>query len=333
MNAEKRVFETILDAIGHTPIVKLNRIGRDMDHQFYVKVEATNPGASVKDRLALQLVKDAVDEGKLKPGGTIIETTSGNTGMGLAMIGAVQGFQCLFCMPDKVSDEKIKALQAFGAKVVMCPTAVEPDDPRSYYSVAKKLAGEVPNSFYVDQYHNASNPKAHYLMTGPEIYEQMGDQLDYLVAGIGTGGTLCGSAKFIKEHNASMQAIGVDPVGSIYYEYFKTGNIPKVVTSYKVEGFGEDFMPTTIDFDYIDEVVQVDDQESFDMARRLVKEEGLFVGGSCGSAVQGMLKHAQTVPGKKTFLAILPDSGSRYLSKVYDDQWMVDNGFRVEAQR
>ncbi|MEZ4820086.1 MAG: cysteine synthase family protein [Bdellovibrionota bacterium] len=293
------VHQNILEAIGHTPIVKLNRIGNDLIHDFYVKIEAMNPGASVKDRLALQLINDAIDRGDLKEGGTIIETTSGNTGMGIAMIAAVKGFSCIFTVPDKVSDEKINALRAFGAEVKVCPTAVEPEDPRSYYSVAKKLASEIPNAYFTNQYHNPSNPKAHYTMTGPEIFEQMGTNIDVLVAGIGTGGTLCGSAKFLKEKNPNMTTLAVDPIGSVFYEYFHTGNIPKVITGYKVEGVGEDFMPTTIDFDLIDDIVQVSDQDSFDMTHRLAKEEGIFVGGSCGMAVHGAIEKAKLVDEKK----------------------------------
>lgn len=326
----KHVYENILQAIGHTPIIRLQRIGSDLQHELYVKIEAMNPGASVKDRLALQLVKDAEERGKLTEGSTIIETTSGNTGMGLAMIAAVRGYKCIFTMPDKISDEKINALRAFGAEVIICPTAVEPEDPRSYYSVAKKLTQEIPNSYYTDQYHNPSNPEAHYRSTGPEIYEQLGDDLDILVAGIGTGGTLCGSAKFIREQKQSLETVGVDPIGSVFYDYFRTGKMPKMITTYKVEGVGEDFMPSTIDFDLIDDVVQVSDQEAFDMTRRLAKEEGLFVGGSCGMALCGAIKKAKQIKDKKTILTILPDSGSRYVSKVFNDDWLSSNGFTVD---
>jgi len=321
------VCENILEAIGQTPIIKLNRIGSDLPHAFYVKLEAMNPGASIKDRLAMQLVEDAVQRGDLKEGGTIIETTSGNTGMGLAMIAAVRGFKCIFTMPDKISDEKINALRAFGAKVIVCPTAVAPEDPRSYYSVAKRLVEETPNAYYTNQYHNPSNPKAHYTMTGPEIHQQMGDELDVLVAGIGTGGTLSGSGKFLKEKNPKLQTLAVDPVGSVFFEYFNTGVVPEIITSYKVEGVGEDFMPSTIDFEMIDAIEQVGDKEAFEMTRRLAREEGIFVGGSCGMALAGALAHAKKTTASKTYLVILPDSGSRYMSKVFNDQWLKDNNF------
>ena len=327
----KNVYQNILQAIGHTPIIQLQRIGNELKHHFYVKLESMNPGASVKDRLALQIVEDAEKSGALVKGGTIIETTSGNTGMGLAMIAAVKGYKCIFTVPDKVSSEKINALRALGAEVVVCPTAVEPEDPQSYYSVAKKLAAEIPNSFFANQYHNPSNPKAHYRMTGPEIYEQMGNELDVLVAGIGTGGTLCGSAKFIREKNPKLQTLAVDPVGSVFFEYFQTGTMPKIITTYKVEGVGEDFMPTTIDFELIDDVVQVGDQEAFDMTRRLAREEGIFVGGSCGMALAGAINKAKDMEGAKNFLIILPDSGSRYVSKVFNDDWMKENGFTISS--
>lgn len=328
----QKIHENILQTIGQTPIIRLNRIGKELEHEMLIKVEAMNPGASVKDRLALQIIEDAKAEGKLKKGGVIIETTSGNTGMGLAMIAAVEGYKCIFTMPDKVSEEKINALKAFGAEVRICPTSVEPEDPRSYYSVAKKLAEEIPGAFYSNQYFNPSNPKAHYRYTGPEIYDQLGDQLDVLVAGIGTGGTLCGSAKFLREKLPDLQTVGIDPVGSVYYEYFNTGVMPKIVTTYKVEGVGEDFMPSTIDFDLIDDVVQVTDQEAFDMTRRLAQEEGVFVGGSCGMALCGAIKKAKNIEGKKTILTILPDSGSRYISKIFNDAWMKQEGFLPEDQ-
>ncbi len=323
----KRVYQSVIDCIGNTPIVKLQKLGKELNHDFYVKLDYLNPGSSIKDRIAKQMIEDAVASGKLKKGGTIIETTSGNTGMGLAMISSVMGFECVFTMPDKVSVEKIDAMKALGAEVVVCPTAVEPEDPRSYYSVAKKLEKEIPNSIYLDQYNNPSNPKAHYLSTGPEIFDQMGNDIDYLVACIGTGGTLCGSAKFLKEKNPKLKTIGVDPVGSVFYDYFKTGVMPKVITGYKVEGFGEDFMPSTIDFKIIDEVIQVTDQECFDTARALAKTEGIFAGGSCGGAISAAIRFAKNITEKKTFLILLADGGSRYLSKLYNDQWMIDNGF------
>ncbi len=323
----KDVFSNVLECIGHTPIVKLNTIGADLGHDLYVKLEFLNPGSSIKDRIALQIVEDAAVSGELKPGGTIIECTSGNTGMGLAMVGAVKGYHCVFVMPDKVSSEKIKALRAFGARVVTTPTAVEPEDPRSYYSVARRLAQEIPNAFLANQYHNPSNTKAHYRMTGPEIWDQMGEKLDYLVVASGTGGTISGIATFLKEKKPSIKILCVDPVGSIFYEYFKTGKAPKILTTYKVEGFGEDFLPGNMNFKIVDEMVQVDDRECFQFARDLVKREGLFVGGSCGGAVAGAVKFAKALKGRKTFLIILPDSGSRYLSKFYDDDWMRENGF------
>lgn len=329
----KNVFNSVVECIGNTPIVKLQKLGSDQPHNFYVKLDFLNPGGSIKDRIAKQLIADAVKDGKLKPGGTIIETTSGNTGMGLAMIATVQGFKCVFTMPDKVSSEKTNAMRALGAEVILCPTAVEPEDPRSYYMVAKRLAKELPNSVYLDQYNNPSNPKAHYLSTGPEIYEQMGNNIDYLVAGIGTGGTLCGSAKYLKEKNPKMKTIAVDPVGSIFYDHFKTGTLVPA-KSYKVEGFGEDFFPENVDFKIIDEMIQVNDQECFDVTREMARKEGIFGGGSCGAAVSAALRFGKTIKDKKIFLILLPDGGSRYLSKFYNDQWMIDNGFlKVEDSK
>jgi cystathionine beta-synthase len=322
----KHVYNNISECIGNTPIVKLQKIGKDLGHDFYVKLDFMNPGSSIKDRIAKQLIEDAVASGQLVKGGTIIETTSGNTGMGLAMIAAAQGYKCIFTMPDKVSDEKTNAMRALGAQVILCPTAVEPEDPRSYYMTAKRLAQETPNSIYLNQYDNPSNPKAHYLTTGPEIYGQMGNELDYLVAGIGTGGSLCGTAKYLKEKNPKLKTVAVDPVGSIFYDYFKTGKVPPA-GSYKVEGFGEDFFPKNVDFKLIDDMVQVNDQECFDTARELAKSEGIFAGGSCGGAISAALRFAKTLKERKTFLILLADGGGRYLSKMYNDQWMIDNGF------
>ncbi|MCB0327655.1 MAG: cysteine synthase family protein [Bdellovibrionales bacterium] len=321
------VYKNIVECIGNTPIVQLQKIGSEQIHDFYVKLECMNPGSSIKDRLALQMIRDAVDQGRLQKGGTIIETTSGNTGMGLAMIAAVEGFACIFTMPDKVSDEKVRALEAFGAKVVLAPTAVEPDDPRSYYSVAKQLEKEIPNSCYMNQYFNPSNPRAHYLSTGPEIWKQMGEHVDALVAGIGTGGTLCGSIKFLKEKNPEIQSVAIDPVGSIFYEKFTTGKVTSKAKPYLVEGFGEDILPSTVDFDFIDHMYQVSDQECFDMTRRLAIQEGIFAGGSCGGAIHGALEYGKSLREKKNILILLPDSGSRYLSKIYNPQWMKENGF------
>jgi cystathionine beta-synthase len=325
------VYKNVVECIGNTPIVKLNVLGNELPHDFYVKLDYMNPGGSIKDRIAKQLIADAVEKGELKKGGTIIETTSGNTGMGLAMIATVMGFKCIFTMPDKVSDEKTNAMRALGAEVLLCPTAVEPEDPRSYYSVAKRLAKDTPNSIYLNQYDNPSNVKAHYLSTGPEIYGQMGNELDYLVACIGTGGTLCGTGKYLKEKNPKLKTIAVDPVGSIFYDFFKTGKVPPA-GSYKVEGFGEDFFPANVDFKLIDDMIQVNDQECFDVARALAKHEGIFGGGSCGAAVSAAIRFGKTIKEKKTFLILLADGGSRYLSKFYNDQWMIQNGFmKAEA--
>ncbi len=327
----KGASATVIDAIGRTPIVKLNKLAAHVKSEIYVKLEFLNPGGSMKDRVALNIIRDAERRGLLSPGSTIIEATSGNTGAGLALVAAVRGYKCIFVMPDKMSTEKIAALRAFGAKVVICPTAVEPDDPRSYYEVTKRLVRETPNSFHSNQYHNPANPEAHYLSTGPEVWEQTGGELDVFVAGMGTGGTISGAGKFFKEKKPGFQLVGVDPIGSLYYEYVKTGRMTKPF-SYYVEGIGEDFLPGTMDLSIIDQIMRVDDKECFLMTRELVRQEGIFCGGSCGAAVAGAIKYAEQLGDvKKNILVLLPDSAQKYLSKIFDDEWMRSNGFLEEA--
>ena len=316
----------ILDAVGNTPIVKLNRVVGDIAADIYVKLEYMNPAGSMKDRIAINIVNAAEKEGRLKPGGTIVEATSGNTGAGLAMVAAVRGYKGIFVMPDKMSQEKIAALRAWGAKVVVCPTSVEPEDPRSYYSVSRRLSEETPNAILANQYHNQANPEAHYLSTGPEIWKQTNGDVDAFVSGMGTGGTLSGTGKFLKEKKPGIQIVGVDPVGSLYYDYVKSGQVTKAFT-YKVEGIGEDFFPTTMNLKILDDVVRVDDRECFHMTRELVRSEGLYVGGSGGAAVAGAIKYAKQRNRKENILVLLPDGAGKYLSKIFNDDWMRENGF------
>lgn len=325
----KGALENILQAVGNTPIIRLNRVTQGLAAEIYVKCEYLNPGGSHKDRLAWNLVRRA-EEGGLKPGGTIIEATSGNTGASLALIAAVRGYKCIFVMPDKMSQEKIAYLRAFGAKVVVCPTAVEAEDPRSYYQVAKKLSVETPNCFYANQYHNPANPEAHYLNTGPEIWKQTDGDFDVFMAGMGTGGTLSGTGKFIKERKPEIRIVGVDPIGSLYYDFVKSGRVTKPF-SYKVEGIGEDFFPTTMNLDILDDIVRVDDRECFSMTRDLTRLEGLFVGGSGGAAVAGAVKYARERNKKEKILVFLADGGSKYMSKIFNDDWMRENGFLEDA--
>ena len=329
----KNVHQDIISAIGNTPIVRLNHFRTESGAALYAKLEYLNPGSSIKDRIAVQMIEDAEAQGLLKPGGTIVECTSGNTGMGLAMVGAVKGYRTILVMPDKVSSEKIKALRAFGARVITTPTAVSPDDPRSYYSVARRISEETTNCFFANQYHNPSNPRAHERFSGPEIWEQMGADVDAVVIATGTGGTISGIARVLRRHKPSIKMVCVDPVGSIFYDYWRTGVVPDLFKTYKVEGFGEDFLPSTIDFKMIDEVVQVSDKECFLTARELTRKEGLFTGGSGGGAVAGALKWAKAHPEARVILIILPDSGSRYLSKVFDDQWLAENSFLDDEAR
>src|ERR1700739_1840064 len=274
----------ILEAVGHTPLIRLHRIANGLKPQVWIKAEMLNPGGSVKDRIGITMITEAEKKGLLKPGGTIIEGTSGNTGMGLALVAAVRGYKCVFTTTDKQSKEKVDLLKALGAEVIVCPTAVEPEDPRSYYSVAKKLAREIPNSYYPNQYDNPMNPEAHYLTTGPEIWEDTEGKITHFVCGVGTGGTISGVGRFLKEKNPEIKVIGVDPFGSLYYEFFKTGKVGRART-YVVEGIGEDIFPSTMDFKVVDDVVQVSDQECFVCARKLVKAEGVFTGGSGGGCV------------------------------------------------
>jgi len=320
----------VTKAVGNTPIVKLNRVTEGLESEIYVKLEFLNPGGSHKDRVAINMIKDAEAAG-LKPGGTLVEATSGNTGAALAMVAAVRGYKCVFVMPDKMSQEKVASLRAFGAKVVICPTAVEPDDPRSYYQVAKRIAAETPNCFYANQYHNPSNPNAHYLSTGPEIWNQCGHELDVFVAGMGTGGTISGIGKFLKQKKPDIKLLGVDPVGSLYYDFIKSGRITKPF-SYKVEGIGEDFFPSTMNLKIVDEIIRVDDRECFLMTRDLVRLEGLFCGGSGGAAVAGAIKYARQSGKKENILVLLPDGASKYISKIFNDDWMKENGFLEEEK-
>lgn len=321
--------ENVLTAVGHTPLVKLNKLVGPNDATVLVKLEFMNPGGSIKDRMALHILEKAEREGKLKPGGTIVENTSGNTGMGVALAAAVKGYKCIFTMPDKMSTEKINRLKALGAQVIVTPTNVPAEDPQSYYETAKRLARETPGAFYLNQYHNPDNIEAHYLSTGPEIWEQTEGKLDYFVAGLGTGGTMSGAGKFLKEKNPHIKNVGADPIGSVYEGYFRTGKMstPHV---YKVEGIGEDMLCGAMNFKVLDDIRQVDDKQCFVAARRLAREEGIFAGGSSGAAIHVAVQLAKEVGRGKTILAILPDSGSSYISKFYSDEWMRDNGFLEE---
>ncbi len=323
-----RVYDHIGEAIGNTPLVKLNSIIDDLPCTVYVKVEYFNPGGSIKDRLGWYIVEDAEKSGMLKPGGTIVEATSGNTGVGLAIAAALKGYRTIFVMPDKMSQEKIMLLRAYGARVIVTPTAVEPEDPRSYYSVADRMVRETPNAILANQYHNPVNPLTHYETTGPELWRQIGDKITHFVAGMGTGGTISGTGRFLKEQNPDIQIVGVDAIGSILYELHKSGTMTQA-EGYLVEGIGEDFLPTTTDLSIIDEIIQVNDKDSFLMTRRLVREEGIFAGGSCGSAILGAVRYARNhnLTEDDTMVVVLPDAGSRYLSKVYNDDWMRENGF------
>lgn len=311
--------ENILETIGSTPLVKLNKVSKGLKPTILAKVEVFNPGGSIKDRPSLLMIEEAEKAGLLKPGGTIIEPTSGNTGTGLAQIAAVKGYKCILICPDKVAPEKINLLKAYGAEVVMVPSTVGAGSPESYYSVANRLTMEIPGSFQPNQFANPNNPLAHYQSTGPEIWEQTGGKITCLVAGAGTGGTISGTAKFLKEKNPNIKIVGADPEGSIY-----SGDTPG---SYKVEGIGEDFIPRNANIKIVDIFERVSDKESFQMARRLAREEGLLVGGSCGTATVAALRVAKTMTEDDVIVVILPDGGRGYLSKVYSDDWLRDNGF------
>jgi cystathionine beta-synthase len=311
----------VLSAIGRTPLVKLGKVVPPGAATVLVKLEYMNPGGSIKDRMALHILEKAEKAGLLRKGGTIVENTSGNTGVGLAVAAAVKGYRCIFTIPDKMSKEKQDTLKAFGAQVVVTPTNVPADSPESYYSVAKRIAAETPNSFYVNQYHNPDNVEAHYLLTAPEIWEQTGGRLDAFVAGIGTGGTMSGCGRFFKEKNPGIRNVGVDPVGSIYHSMWKTGKMsePRV---YKVEGIGEDMMCGAMDLAVLDDVRQVNDGQAFAMARRLAREEGIFAGGSSGAAVHVAAQLAREMGEGKVIVVPLPDTGRAYISKFFSDEWL-----------
>lgn len=314
-----RELNNILEAIGHTPLVKLNNLTKHIKSTIYVKVEFLNPGGSVKDRIGLRMIEAAELDGLLKPGATIIEATAGNTGVGIALVAAVKGYRCIFVMPDKMSQDKINLLKAYGAEVVITPTSVAPDSPESYNGVADRLAKEIPNAFRPNQFENPNNPLAHYLTTGPEIWEDSRGKVEVFVSGMGTGGTISGTAKYLKEKNPNITIVGADPQGSIL-----SGDSPK---SYKVEGIGEDFIPKTFNRQLVDDMVRVSDKESFNTSRRLAREEGLLVGGSAGTALAAALKYAQRLEIPKYIVVLLPDTGRNYINKIFSDQWMQENGF------
>jgi len=328
-------YDDVVSAIGNTPLIRLNRLTEGLQtSSVWVKLERCNPGGSIKDRIGLQMVLDAESKGLLKPGGVIVEATSGNTGMGLAIVAAQRGYRCIFTIPDKMSDEKITLLRAIGAEVHVCPAAVEKEDPRSYYEVAARLAREIPGAWYPDQYSHQANPLAHLLSTGPEIWEQTGGRLTHFVATMGTGGTITGTARALRdlaESNGRIppMIVGVDATGSILKQWFEEGTVG-MAHAYKVEGFGEDFIPAATDFSLIDEIHQVDDGTCFRWARALAKREGMFCGGSCGGAIKVALDTAEQADAAgeaAMIVVILPDAGNPYLSKFYDDEWLLENGW------
>ncbi|MFT3895474.1 MAG: pyridoxal-phosphate dependent enzyme [Anaerolineales bacterium] len=330
VSEQKRVFDSILGAMGHTPLVRLGRIAKDLPVPLYAKLEFMNPGGSVKDRVGAFIIEQAEKRGELKPGGTVVEATSGNTGVGLAIAAALKGYKTIFVMPDKMSNEKILLLRAYGAKVVITPTAVAPEDPRSYYEVAKKFARETPNAILANQYHNPDNPKTHELTTGPELWEQTDGRVTDVIIGMGTGGTISGVGRYLKSKNPNIKIVGVDIEGSILTEIWQSGGkIPEGAypKTYKVEGIGEDFLPSATDLSVVDWIERAGDKESFLWARQLVKQEGIFAGGSSGSALAGAIKYCRKLSGDRVPVVIFPDSGSRYLSKFYDDKWMREFGF------
>lgn len=326
-------YNNILETIGHTPMVKLNKIVKDIPATVLAKVETTNPGNSIKDRMALKMIEDAEKSGKLKPGGTIIEGTSGNTGMGLAIAAVIKGYKCIFTSTDKQSKEKFDALRAFGAEVIVCPTNVEPEDPRSYYSVSSRLEREVPNSWKPNQYDNLSNSQAHYEQTGPEIWEQTEGKITHLVVGVGTGGTISGTARYLKEQNPNIQVLGIDTYGSVFKKYKETGIFDKdEIYPYITEGIGEDFLPQNVDFSLIDYFEKVSDEDAALMTREIARKEGIFAGNSTGAAVAGTLQMKDRFKEGDVVVIIFPDHGTRYLGKMYNDDWLRDRGFLKDGK-
>jgi cystathionine beta-synthase len=329
----KKTCNNILETIGNTPMVRINNITKDLPATVYAKVETFNPGNSIKDRMALKMIEDAEKNGLLKPGGTIIEGTSGNTGMGLAIAAVIKGYKCIFTSTDKQSKEKFDALRAFGAEVIVCPTNVEPEDPRSYYSVSSRLAKEIPNAWKPNQYDNLSNSQAHYETTGPEIWEQTEGKITHLVVGVGTGGTICGTAKFLKEKNPDIKIWGIDTYGSVFKKYKETGIFDKnEIYPYITEGIGEDFLPANVNFDLIDLFEKVSDKDAALMTREIARKEGIFVGNSAGSAMAGLLQLKDKLKKGDVVVVIFHDHGTRYLGKMYNDDWMRDRGFLEQKQ-
>lgn len=319
-----RFYDNILDTIGNTPLIKLNRMARDCKGLVLVKHEAFNPGGSVKDRIGIHMIKEAERTGKLRPGGTIVENTSGNTGLGLAIAASIRGYKAIFTMPDKVAAEKSALLKAFGAEVRLCPTAVEPEDPKSYYSVARRLSEEIEGAWLPNQYENPMNPDAHLHTTAPEIWDDTEGKVTHFVAGMGTGGTISGIGSYLKEKNPDVKIVGIDPIGSLYAEYFRTGELGLAET-YKIEGVGEDMLPGTMDFKVVDQVVQVSDRDAFRTARRLAREDAIFTGSSGGMAMHGALEVMEHLKEGDVMVILIPDTGERYLSKVYNEDWLREN--------
>jgi len=329
-----KIHENILGTIGSTPMVKLNRIVADLPCTVLAKVETFNPGNSIKDRMALKMIADAEKSGKLKPGGTIIEGTSGNTGMGLAMAAIIKGYKCIFTTTDKQSREKVDALRAFGAEVIVCPTNVEPEDPRSYYSVSSRLEKETPNAWKPNQYDNLSNSQAHYESTGPEIWEQTDGKITHLVVGVGTGGTITGTGRFLKEKNPAIKVWGIDTYGSVFKKYKETGIFdPNEIYPYITEGIGEEFLPKNVDFSVIDRFEKVTDKDAAVFTRKITREEGIFVGNSAGAAMAGLMQMKGELKPGDVVVVIFHDHGTRYLGKMFNDDWMRERGFLDEKPK